>query len=567
MGFSVENAKIVAVFKAASKLYAMRLSFYRKSNLPFLCLLLCVGAGFAQTPFRTGINFPFHLPDAVSIHQYLALMEQSGAKATRQMTYADVHWRHVEPADNQWNFTRSDSAFLHPFDITPIGTLYSMMGNDTIGMQTPWLACSNPFNCYWDPAGDSIYAKDYVFQVVNRYKHATKYWELGNEIEHVLPPAGLPTLQAKRNFLMHNYRWIKTADPEAKVILPGLLGTCCTYPMSNSFAWLRGLLSLGGGSFFDIMNYHDYNAWWTLPAHYDSIQTILQQYGLQKPVWITETSVSSFNISPITPRYSSADEQAADVWRRICLLWAKGAEVVLWHSGWSNGNLSSWGEFGILSSNGLKKKSFHAYKLLNEKIARFSAVQWLSAGEVTDNNNAGGNGAWAIRFVVDGAQKWVLWSPNNQPYTLTGIHAPIVKVTHVVPIQLLQAGDSAVFHTYTLSADAGACLFNSLSSLPVLVEEVAVSHLAEPSPVGYAHIYPNPASTSFTAAINLYDATSVFIDILDAMGRSVHRVRSGRLSPGSHELDIELPGLSSGVYYCKVFLGERIIIKKLVVGY
>ncbi len=545
----------------------MRLSLYQKNGLLLLCLLLCIGAGHAQTPFRTGINFPFHLPDAVSIHQYLALMEQSGAKATRQMTFADVHWRQVEPADNQWNFTRSDSAFLHSFDITPIGTLYSMMGNDTIGMQTPWLACSNPFNCYWDPAGDSIYAKDYVFQVVNRYKHVTKYWELCNEIEHVLPPPGLPTLQAKRNFLMHNYRWIKNADPEARVILPGLLGTCCTYPMSNSFAWLRGLLNLGGGSFFDIMNYHDYNAWWTLPAHYDSVQHILQQYNLQKPIWITETSVSSFNVSPITPRYASADEQAADVWRRICLLWAKGAEVVLWHSGWSNSNLSSWGEFGILSSNGLKKKSFHAYKLLNEKIARFSAVQWLSAGEVTDNNNAGGNGVWAIRFVVDGANKWVLWSPNNLPYTLTGIQTHLVKVTHVVPSQLLNVGDSAVFQTNTLSADAGVYTFNSLPSLPVLVEEVTVSHLTAQDAGGQVHIYPNPAHAVFTVALSLPAAASISIDVSDAAGRRVHHQYLGRVSSGSHELDFRLSGLPPGVYYCKVFLDDQVVVKKLVVSY
>ncbi len=546
----------------------MRLySHWKNSLLLFLCLLLCNSVVFAQAPFRTGINFPFYLPDVVSIHQYLALMEQSGAKATRQMTFADVHWRHVEPADNQWNFARSDSAFLHAFDITPIGTLYSMMGNDTVGMQTPWLACSNPFNCYWDPAGDSIYAKDYVFEVINRYKHVTQYWEVCNEIEPVLPPAGLPTLQAKRNFLMHNYRWIKTADPEAKVILPGLLGTCCTYPMSNSFSWLRGLLSLGGGSFFDIMNYHDYNAWWTLPAHYDSVQTILQQYGLQKPIWITETSVSSSNVSPITPRYASADEQAADVWRRLCLLWAKGAEVVLWHSGWSSGNLNNWGEFGILNNNGLKKKSFHAYKLLNEKIARFSTVQWLSTGEVTDNNNVGGNGVWGMRFVVDGANKWVLWSPDNQPYTLTGIHTPAVRVTHVVPSQLLNTGDSAVFQSYTLSADAGVCFFGTLSSLPVLVEEVAVSHLAEQEPTGDAHIYPNPARTSFTAAITLANAASVIIDVSDAAGRSVHRVGLGRLYSGSHTLDVELPYLPFGVYYCKVFLDDRMIVRKLVAGY
>lgn len=151
----------------------------------------------------------------------------------------------------------------------------------------------------------------------------------------------------QKEFLQLNYKWIKSADPQAKVILPGLLGTY-SYPVSNSYTWLKNMLGAGAGSFFDVMNYHDYNSWWTLPAHYDSVKTILQNYGLNKPMWITEIGISSMNVSPITPTYSSNDEQAADVWRRLCLLWAKGAEVVFWHRGWINGDLSGWGEFGII---------------------------------------------------------------------------------------------------------------------------------------------------------------------------------------------------------------------------
>ncbi len=126
------------------------------------------------------------------------------------MTYADIHWKNLEPSDNMWNFTRIDSAFNNNYLLTPIGTLYSMMGNDTIGFQTPWLACNLPLSCYSDPAGDSTFSKDYISTVINRYKNVTKYWEIGNEIEQTHPPQGLLNIAKQKEFLQLNYKWIKS---------------------------------------------------------------------------------------------------------------------------------------------------------------------------------------------------------------------------------------------------------------------------------------------------------------------------------------------------------------------
>lgn len=108
-------------------------------------------------------------------------VSESGGKVICQMTWADVIWRHVVATDDKWDFFRSESTFFNPLSLIPVGTLYSIMGHDTVGIQTPWLACSNPFN-YWGPAGDSIYSKDYVLTTVNRYKNTTKYWEVAKEI-------------------------------------------------------------------------------------------------------------------------------------------------------------------------------------------------------------------------------------------------------------------------------------------------------------------------------------------------------------------------------------------------
>ncbi|MFN3840482.1 MAG: T9SS type A sorting domain-containing protein [Cyclobacteriaceae bacterium] len=525
-------------------------------------LILLAGASFAQTPFKAGVNFPFYTPGRVSIYQYLDLIHQSKAKAIRQMTFADIHWKQVEPTDNNWQFTRPDSAFNNPYNLVPVGTLYSMMGDDENGMQTPWLACSDPFTCFWDPAGDSIYAKDYVFQTVNRYKAKTKYWEVANEIEHTLPPEGLPSLLAQYNFLKYNYRWLKQADPQAKVLLPGLLGTCCSYPMSNSFTWLRNLLNIGGGNYFDIMNYHDYNAWWTLPAHYDSVKNILTQYGLNKPIWVTETAVSSVNTSPITPTYSSVDQQAADVWRRLCLLWAKGAEVVFWHTGWSNADFTGWGEFGIISNAGVKKKSFHSFSLLNESVANFTEVSLVSTGTVTDNNTSGGNGVWVIRFVVDGSNKWVIWSPNSQPYTLNGLSTSYINVTKVVPTTVSGDGQSATFEEHNYPVSSGSYTFTSLSSIPLLVEETTITAVNRTEPLTQIQVYPNPTNGQVTIGYGREFSGRIAVDIYDELGRLVH---SNDFIPANPDqgVNISLADQPRGIYICKIRLGNRVVVRRI----
>jgi hypothetical protein len=47
----------------------------------------------AQMPFKTGINFPFYVPNAHSISQYLELVEGTGTKFIRQMNNILIHDR------------------------------------------------------------------------------------------------------------------------------------------------------------------------------------------------------------------------------------------------------------------------------------------------------------------------------------------------------------------------------------------------------------------------------------------------------------------------------------------
>lgn len=369
--------------------------------------LLCLGSSlflnaWSQPFLRMCINFPMRNPEAASIAAYMSLVSASNAQIARQLTFGDVVWHQVEPVDNQWDFVYTDSVFLDFTGIHYVGTLYSMFLPDTIGYQVPWKASSNPGNpaCRWIAVRDSNDTKQYLDTLIKRYGNAIHYWELGNEVENHGYPRVFPLPQLVQ-FFSYNYRWIKSGDADAKVIIPSFIGTYGV-PMQSKFDWLRSFFTLGGGNYIDIIGYHDYNLWWTLPLHIDSILSIRNNFGYQlKPVWLTESSVSS-TFTPITPFYTSIDEQAADVWRRSCLAWSKGIDLYFWHSMWSSGPPSEWQEFGLADHFGTKKKSFHSYNLLAGELLDFSSAELISHGVINDDNASGGrfHSLWRSRILL-----------------------------------------------------------------------------------------------------------------------------------------------------------------------
>lgn len=176
------------------------------------------------------------------------------------------------------------------------------------------------------------------------------------------------------------------------------------------------------------------------------------------------------------------------------------------------------------SNSGTKKKSFHSYKLLNDKISNFSAVNILRLGHVTNINTSGGNGIWAIHFVVNGTNKRVLWSPNNQPYSLAGIYSNDIKVTKVVPVMLIIGRDSAVFNTNTYVVNAGTFNFTTLTSLPILIEEVNATSVADNYTIeNRINIYPNPTSSNAIIEFNHLSYTSATLNIYNVLGQLLKR--------------------------------------------
>ncbi len=522
-----------------------------------------------QVNTHLAVNLPFRNHE-IGMNLALPKLEELGVRMYRHFTYGDVLWQQVEPENDQWNFVYSDSAIYNPYQIASLATLYSFCtGYDTIGLQVPWRACDGA-GCGWH-LSDSTDSKDYVMTVVNRYKDVVKYWEISNELDgHQHRPVGLPPKEIPE-FLKLNYRWIKSIQPEAKILQPSLSGTY-GLPL-GSYDWLRIVLINGGYDYFDILGYHDYNSWWTLPAHVDSIKRAFRECGYEpKPMWVTECSISSDPTTNITPRYSSIDGQAADVWRRTAILFAEGVEKFFWHPFWS-GAYRPWLEFGLLDSEGKKKKSFYSFQLLISEIDTFLSAEKISYGEVTNDNLSGGDGVWAIKFTFsDGRKKWVLWSPNNLSYTLSLEGYNFAEVIHVVPTYISEDGETASFQRDTVSVTNGELSLH-LTEFPVLVKGTNLEAIEKNHPIPEAfklyENYPNPfGSASSSGTFILYyvpHKSHITIKVYDILGREIKTLVNGIQAKGKHSVLFKPNSLSAGIYFYTLQTDGVTITKKLLI--
>ncbi|MBF0502273.1 MAG: endo-1,4-beta-xylanase [Candidatus Riflebacteria bacterium] len=136
----------------------------------------------------------------------------------------------------------------------------------------------------------------YVRKLVQRYKHAIRYWEIRNE-----PNLDKMSIEQYATYLRQAWRVIKDEQPQGVVVLGGLGGTLPD--QLSYFRRLVGHLRKDGTALpFEIANFHVYpyhasDSGFSGPGSVlkytqscdESIRKTMDQTGLgQMPVWITE---------------------------------------------------------------------------------------------------------------------------------------------------------------------------------------------------------------------------------------------------------------------------------------
>lgn len=178
-----------------------------------------------------------------------------------------------------------------------------------LGRTPPW-ATSSPLGSsdpnaskYPDNDPNLNNWKNYITQVVNKYKNQVKYWEIWNEADisqdpqdpgnTFLPKPGQTVQQSYYYVLKAAYTTIKSLDPNAKVLTnafgswdfsgnlssPLIGDTMIQYIMNN------------GGPYFDILNIHVYSDR-DPGTEIQKARNLLNNWPLTAnlPIWVSETN-------------------------------------------------------------------------------------------------------------------------------------------------------------------------------------------------------------------------------------------------------------------------------------
>lgn len=287
----------------------------------------------------------------------------------------------------------------------------------------------------------------FMRDLVARYSAApfnVKYWELWNE------PDVDPTLVGPRSvfgcwgdmgdtyygggyyaeMLRAVYPQMKAADPQAQVLVGGLLLDCDPEQppegrTCGASRFLEGVLEAEGGRYFDGVSFHAYDSYqgelgkyangnwqstWNtsgpaLIAKARYLTGLMASYGVtEKFLMSTETALLCGRSGKEQACQTEAFEnsKAYYVAQMASAAAAEGLKAVLWYS------LHGWRASGLVDGNQEPLPAYEAYQFASNALR-----DAVSQGQIKDF--AGVNG---YAFERGEGQLWVLWSFDGEPHAI-----------------------------------------------------------------------------------------------------------------------------------------------------
>jgi hypothetical protein len=378
----------------------------------------------------------------------LSLFMNAGAYWTR---FDGFHWDQIEPvkaAKPNYQWGAVDEAALRNAAKTGAQIIAIVLFAPNWAQKYPGVACG-PFA---ETALDEF--ASFTNALVSRYSqppYNIKYWEIGNEpdVDHTLvdPHSGYGCWGDSGDpyygggyyaeMLKATYNQIKKADPQAQLLVGGLLLDCDPinppetstnsgqYKDCASSRFLEGILKAGGDDYFDGISFHAYDYYLNKLGQYgnpnwhssrngtgpvliskaDFIRSRLAIYG-QADKFLMNTEVALLcgrngteahclsEDYDLTKAHYIAEANAAAV--------AQGLVANVWYS------LTGWRASGLVDKSLQPNPAFEA--------ERFSAAQLQEAAFVA--KVTGFPGVLGYEFSKGGRRTWLLWSQDGNPHTI-----------------------------------------------------------------------------------------------------------------------------------------------------
>jgi hypothetical protein len=430
-----------------------------------------------SAPFTGAEIFGIHINDYTSDDQ-LSFLVNSGALWSR---FDRFYWDLIEPIPQ--------TPPIHDWSaVDEIGLLKGAdMGVKTIGMIlfTPTYAQKYPGSICGPIAEEQLERfGNFLFALVDRYSKApyhVKYWEIGNEPDVDYAFANRSGFGCWGNpedpyygggyyaqMLKIAYPRIKAADPQAQVLIGGLLLDCDPRnPPETSVGsgepkdcspslFLDGILLNGGGDYFDGISFHAYDYYSFLEGKYSNfnwhsssdtngpvsipkarfLQERLAHYGVSgKYLLNTESGLicGRTDKDPGCQTEEFSRTKAAYVVQSNTVALQLGLQINIWYS------MLGWRSSELVSSNLQPLPAYDAYRFNARLLAEAVFVR-----EVQDYPNM-----FISEFQIPEGVLWVVWSRSGE---IESIHLPSIPTqvfdiygNDLTPSQVISANYSPIY--------------------------------------------------------------------------------------------------------------------------
>jgi hypothetical protein len=385
---------------------------------------------------------------------------QAGAYFVRvaPFSWADIEPLRTDPPTYHWETV--NEAVLKQASVSGLRAIATVKYTPSWAQKIPGVACGPMAQPYLDEFAQ------FLGNLVARYSappYNIQYWEIGNEVDvdpSLVPPDSIYGCWGDQHnkyyggqyygqMLQYVYPAIKAADPQAQVMLGGLLVNCD--PTNASLGidckpsmFLEGILKFAGGSYFDIVSFHafafymngqiteDLGNWQprggVVLGKVSFLREVMARYGVDKPLILSEASLlcpeGQVGCSPASDAFK--DAQATYVGMLYTRTWAANLLGTVWFTleapGWRNSGLTN---------ASAPRPAYKAYQFLATELRGASLVGSL------DQQYAGLNG---YEFSTALKKIWVLWAPDQADHLIT-LPANVIQVYDKLGSPVTPAGN------------------------------------------------------------------------------------------------------------------------------
>ncbi|MBN1902913.1 beta-galactosidase [Candidatus Sumerlaeota bacterium] len=243
-----------------------------------------------NAPFAVDAFLSWRAPSKEKIQKAAEIMKRIGVLWTRDR----ISWNQVQPEREKWDWSRYDDSQKIQNDA---GISILQVFHDTAHWAAPAIPGKEQHITKFAPE-DTRDCYLFTKTIASHFSKQVQAWELWNEFD--IPVFFLGSADEYARVLKAGYLGVKNGNPQALSLFGSVTLVSGNLTWGNEvFSDKEGIRMVekvfenGACEYFDVFNLHHYGPVYALPGKIRQCRKLMNRFGYDKPIWITEMGVTS----------------------------------------------------------------------------------------------------------------------------------------------------------------------------------------------------------------------------------------------------------------------------------